>query len=68
MEKTININGMACQNCARHVKEALETVNGVSQVSVDLEGKKAVVEEIGATDEALMNAVKNAGYTPVSIS
>lgn len=63
MKKTLNIEGMMCQHCVKHVNDALEKVSGVSKVQVDLEGKKAEVTfdgEVG--DEALKSAVEDAGY------
>ncbi len=69
MERTINIEGMACMHCVAHVTEALEKVEGVTKVEVILEEKKAHVE-IGSTtsDEALRAAVEEAGYEVVSIN
>ena len=67
MKKTIGIQGMMCAHCQAHAHKALAAVDGVSDVVVDLEGKKATVtlaKEV--PDEALMNAVTEAGYTPVS--
>lgn len=63
MEKTINVEGMMCMHCVGHVKKALEAVEGVSAVEVDLEGKKAVVTlAADVADEALVAAVTEAGY------
>ena len=33
MERNITVNGMMCPNCERHVKEALEKVEGVAQAT-----------------------------------
>ncbi len=58
----IKIEGMTCQHCVKAVSEALSQVAGVSSVAaVDLETGVARVE--GSPDsEALVTAVKNAGY------
>ncbi len=56
------VEGMMCQNCVRHVKEALEGVKGVKEVTIDLEGKKATVTAAGTTLDALKAAVVAAGY------
>ncbi len=40
MEKHLKVEGMSCKHCVNRVKKYLETVG--SDVSVDLEGKKAV--------------------------
>ena len=64
MSKIVNIEGMMCQNCAKHVKKALEAL-GV-KVEVDLAGKKAMVE--GDVDNAAIeSAVTEAGYKVVGI-
>ena len=63
MEKKLNVEGMMCQHCVAHVKGALEGVEGVSEVTVDLEaGTAAAACAEGVTDEALIAAVKGAGY------
>ena len=38
---TVKINGMSCQHCVASVTKAIEDVNGVSQVSVDLDKGEA---------------------------
>ncbi|SFX63031.1 cation transporter, partial [Olsenella sp. kh2p3] len=63
MEKKLNVEGMMCEHCVAHVTKALEGVPGVSSVKVSLEDKDAVVEASSeVTDEALVSAVKEAGY------
>ena len=68
MEKVINIEGMACMHCVKHVQEALAAVPGVQTANVDLESKTATVSVDGSvTDAALKAAVDEAGYQAVSI-
>ena len=68
MKKKLSIEGMTCQNCVRHTKEALEEVSGVSSVTVDLAGKNAVVEcDDSVKDEILKEAVTEAGYEVTGI-
>lgn len=68
MEKVINIEGMACMHCVKHVQEALAAVSGVQTANVDLESKTATVSVDGSvSDEALKAAVDGAGYQAVSI-
>ncbi len=63
MEKKLNVEGMMCEHCVAHVTKALEGVPGVSSVKVSLKGKDAVVEaDPTVTDDALVAAVKDAGY------
>ena len=63
MKKILHVEGMMCQNCARHVREALEAVSGVSGVEVQLEAKTASVTcADSVSDAALSGAVDEAGY------
>lgn len=63
MEKKLNVEGMMCDHCVAHVTKALEGVPGVSSAKVSLADKNAVVEAAPeVTDEALVAAVKDAGY------
>ncbi len=68
MKKQINIEGMSCGHCVKHVEEALREVNGVAEVTVDLKGKNAIVT-LGrdVADSELKNAVEEAGYDVVSV-
>jgi copper ion binding protein len=68
MKKQINIEGMSCGHCVKHVEEALKEINGVTSVSVDLENKNAVIElSTEVADSQLKNAIEEAGYDVVSI-
>lgn len=61
MTTTISIEGMMCAHCQAHVEKALKEVAGVTEVTVSLENKNAVV--IGdASVEILKQAVVDAGY------
>lgn len=66
MKKKINIEGMSCNHCVAHVKEALEGIHGVNIVSVSLEGKNAIVET-EVNNDTLINAIEEEGYDVVSI-
>ena len=67
MKKTMIIDGMMCIKCQAHVEAALLKVEGVDKVTIDLKKKKAVIESsVEISDDILMNAVSEAGYTPVS--
>ena len=63
MKKTLNVEGMMCMHCVRHVKEALEKIEGVACAEVSLEEKKAVVTlSADVPAETLIKAVADAGY------
>lgn len=61
MTTTISIEGMMCAHCQAHVEKALKEVAGVTEVTVSLEDKNAVVTG-DASVETLKQAVVDAGY------
>ena len=66
MKKTIYVEGMSCAHCQMHVQKALLGVAGVHDAEVSLEENKAVVTlDQDVPDQALMDAVTDAGYTPL---
>lgn len=65
MEKlTLNVEGMTCSHCEARVTKALSEVNGVKSAVVSLDEGTATVEfEKGqVTEDALIDAVEEAGY------
>ena len=63
MTKTLKVEGMMCQHCVAHVKKALEGIEGVASVEVDLKKKIAVVTLLTeVSNELLTNAIVDAGY------
>ena len=67
MKKTMVIEGMSCGHCSKRVEDALNAIEGV-QAHVELEkGQAQILLTQDVTDEALKNAVEQAGYTVVSI-
>lgn len=67
MKKNIAIEGMSCAHCQGKVEKALNSIAGV-EAKVDLKKKTATVKFDGTvSDEALKNAVTDAGFTVVSI-
>ena len=59
---TLAVIGMTCGHCQKAVTEALEGVDGVTDVEVDLESGVAKVEGTGDAD-ALVSAVEDEGYS-----
>ena len=67
MKKVLTVEGMMCAHCQAHVQKALAGVEGVTEAVVDLESKKATVTLAqDVADQVLLDAVTEAGYTPVS--
>lgn len=63
MRQTISVTGMTCQNCVRHVREALAALPGVQSAEVDLDGGYATLEtEREVPRGELSAALDEAGY------
>ena len=59
----LSITGMTCEHCQRHVTEALTSVDGVADATVDLErGVATVALRAPVPDAELCIAVEGAGY------
>ncbi|MCG8637677.1 MAG: heavy-metal-associated domain-containing protein [Desulfobacterales bacterium] len=60
---TLNVDNMSCGHCSGMVQKTLEGIPGLSDISVDLEGKKAA---FATSDQDLVrtavDAVTKAGY------
>ncbi|POA72323.1 heavy-metal-associated domain-containing protein [Pseudomonas sp. DP16D-R1] len=57
----LNVQGMSCGSCVKHVNDALQTVAGVGEIEVDLQS--GYVRVNGSPDPlALLTALQNAGY------
>ena len=69
MKKIIKIEGMMCPHCSGRVKSVLEAIEGVAEADVSHERGDAIVT-LGASvaDEALVNAVTDAGYKVLGVS
>jgi Cu2+-exporting ATPase len=44
MTQKYSVYGMSCNNCRRHVEDALRKVEGVENVTVDLAAAEAIIE------------------------
>lgn len=68
MNKQMKIEGMMCQHCVKHVKEALEALPQVESANVDLNTKQANITLASEVDNAtLTQAVEAAGYQVVEL-
>ena len=66
--KELYIDGMICIHCAANVEKALASLKGVSDVKVDLNGKKATVKLRQDIDNATVKSTVEAlGYTVTEI-
>lgn len=65
--KTLNVEGMSCSHCENAVKKAVGALAGVSNVAVDLAGKKVTVEFDPAKVAVnnIKDAIEDQGYDVV---
>jgi len=61
--KTIKIKGMTCNHCVMAVMKALEKIEGITNVRVDLQKGEAQFDETKPVDmETVKQSIKKAGY------
>jgi copper ion binding protein len=69
MKRIIKIEGMSCQHCVNHVKSALEEIEGISNVFVNLDTNSASVDFEGHIEyKVLEDAISEVGYKVISIN
>jgi copper chaperone len=62
-ETLLQVEGMTCNNCVRHVSEALRGIDGVTEVDVRLkEGNVLVRHDDVAAVPKMIEALADAGY------
>ncbi|MEC4680542.1 MAG: heavy metal-associated domain-containing protein [Nitrospirota bacterium] len=64
MQQHFPIEGMTCDNCVRHVEQALKNLPGISKLEVNLEKHEARVEYDSTlvTFETMASVLKDGGY------
>ncbi|MBQ8081190.1 MAG: heavy metal translocating P-type ATPase [Clostridia bacterium] len=69
MTQTVKINGMMCQNCEKHVKKALESLENVIEAVPNKDQAEAVITVSAPVAEAAIKAaVEDAGYEFASVN
>lgn len=62
--KKIKVGGMSCKHCVMAVEKALNGIDGVSGVNVDLDkGEVSYEETVSVNPDAVTQAIEKAGYT-----
>lgn len=64
----LNVEGMSCSHCENAVKTSVGSLEGVSNVLVDLAAKTVTVdfEESNVTIDQIKNEIKDQGYDVIS--
>ncbi len=66
--KTIMIEGMQCNHCKMSVEKALNSIEGIEKVEVDLEGKKATIETSKEIENTkIKEVIEEAGFEVIEI-
>ena len=66
MNKVVTIEGMMCNNCAKHAEDALKALG--ADVKVVLDENKAYLTNTNLTDDQIKLAIDQAGYTVTEIT
>ncbi|HET9952880.1 MAG TPA: heavy metal-associated domain-containing protein [Polyangiaceae bacterium] len=60
---TLDVEGMSCNSCVKHVNSALRGLDGVQDVQVDLKGGRvSVAHDPKLPTQQLIAALEEAGY------
>lgn len=58
----LQISGMSCQNCVRHVTTALKDLPGVSVDDVKIGSADVTVDDQRTSEQQVLEALRDAGY------
>ena len=61
------VEGMMCEHCVKHVKDACEKVSGVSAAIPSLDNNNVVIEYVGKLNlELVIENITKAGYEVIN--
>lgn len=60
----IQVGGMSCQHCVGAVTKALNEVEGLSEVNVDLDSGTVNFENSGVDREIIRSTISKIGFDP----
>ena len=61
-KREFKVDGMMCNHCRANVENAIKSVEGVTDVTVDLASGTASVQG-NASDESIIQAISDRGYS-----
>ena len=68
MEKRLfKVEGMMCNHCRANVEKALQQLEGITSVEVDLTAGTATVEG-SVSDEEVINSITGIGYSATKLT
>jgi copper chaperone len=59
------VQDMTCGHCARTITQAVHALDPAAQVQIDLATHRVAIETAQADAAALVDALREAGFTPV---
>ena len=62
---TFQVDDMSCGHCVAAITRAVKETDGEAQVQMDLDAHRVRIEPAAADANALADAIREAGYTPV---
>lgn len=62
--ETLKIKGMSCQHCVGSVKKVLESIPGLSQITVNLDAGQATYTNNGVDRAQIRTAISKIGFEP----
>lgn len=60
----LDVDGMTCSNCVRHVEDALRGLDGVEKLDVQIGKVRVDHDPTKLPPERLLEAITEAGYEP----
>lgn len=63
----LTLDGMSCQGCVKHFREALEALDGVTVLNVTVGNARIVRDDATCSVSQLEEATEEAGYPIVAI-
>lgn len=64
----VEVEGMRCENCAKHVTNALKEIKQVKDVKVNLEEKTVSITSSETIDESLIKEkIESQGYSFIGV-
>ena len=66
--KNVSIEGMQCNHCKMSVEKALNEIEGVINVDVNLENKNAIIKSEKEIEDTVINSkIEDAGFKVIDI-
>jgi copper chaperone len=62
---SFKVQDMSCGHCVRSITEAVLEVDPQAKVDIDLGAKRVQIEPVDSNAQALGDAIREAGFTPV---